>query len=136
VPLLRAEGHRDFLLFQSLEEGRLGCRAGTFPSQALDVVVGDQVNLGFEAPRQRGQRFDLFQAVVQARDQDIFEGDHPSPGLLVILASGGEFGERVLAIDGHDLVASLVKRAVQRNRQPELLGLVREPADLGGETAG
>ena len=55
---------------------------------------------------------------------------------LIILARGGQFLERIFAVDRHDPVAHLVRRAVQGNGQAKLQRLVGEPADLRREAAG
>ena len=44
--------------------------------------------------------------------------------------------EGILAIDGDDSVAGFVRRAVERNREPELQRLVGELADLRRQPAG
>ena len=111
--------------------GREHCRkavdgevAGPLPGEALDGVVGDEIDLGVEPPRVLGEDGGLLERVVDALDEDVFEGHHLALLRLVLGAGVEQFGERIFAIHRHDLLAHVVGRAVERDRQPDLQRLL------------
>ena len=110
--------------------------ARALPLEALDGVVGNEVHLGVQAPRVLGEDLGLLGRVVHALDEDVFERHHLALLLLVLGAGVEQLGEGILPVHRHDLLAHLVGRAVQRQREPDLQRLLRQLADLRGEAAG
>src|SRR5205085_6636622 len=104
--------------------------------KTLDAIVGNQIYFGIEPPSQRAEWFYLVQGVVYAGDEYVFKRNHASAFSLIILAGGGQFAQRILAVDGHDFVAGRVGSAVQRNGQAKLQGFVSELANLRSQAAG
>ena len=95
------------------------------------VVLDDVDEIGGHLAVEADEFVGVFEAVVEIFEEDVFEGDHAVALALVIFASGGEFGQRILAVHGHDFVANGVGGAVERNGESKLERFARELADLG-----
>ena len=136
MPFLQTERAGDSAAGEGFGEVLASGLVGPFPGQALDRVVGDQIHLGVQASGQIRQGFHLGRGVVDSLDEDVFQGDHLALLFEVVAAGLGQFGQRVLAIDRHDLVANRIGGAVQRDRQTELFGFIGQLSDPGGQSAG
>ena len=78
----------------------------------------------------------LLVGVVYTRDQDVFEREPLFLATGVVVTSGKQCLDVVLAIDWHDLVAHFIGRGVQRNREANLQWFVGKFLNLGRQTAG
>ncbi len=78
----------------------------------------------------------LLVRIVHIRDQDVFKREPLFSASGVVVASGKQRLDVVLAIDRHDLVAHFIGRGVQRNRETNLQWFVGKFFDLGRQTAG
>ena len=131
-----AEGGGDAGGGEHGHEGVLPGIAGALPFEALDLVVGDAVDLGFHFARHADEGGGVLGAVVDAGDEDVFKGQPLLFPLGVKGAGLEEHGERVFAVHGHDLRADLIGGAVEGDGEADLEGLLGEFADLRGEAAG
>ena len=79
-----------------------------------------------------GECLCLFDAVVDTREHHVFD-EHLAPAELDVPAALGQHvGERIAIVDRHQLAAQLVRRRVERQREPDrLLDLVDEPVQAG-----
>lgn len=136
MALFDAEGGDDTGTFEGFGKGAALVLRGARPLEAFDGVVGDEVDLGVKASGEGGEGLDLGGGVVDAGDEDVFQGDHLALAIEVMLTGGGEVGEGMLAVDGHDLVADGVGGAVKGDGEAELFGFVGELPDLRGKTGG
>ena len=85
------------------------------PGQGLN---GIRLILAGNARQQLHQRPRIGQAVVDALQHHIFEGDAPRIGGAGIGAAGlDQLGDRIFLVDRHHLVADFVAHRVQRDRQ-------------------
>jgi hypothetical protein len=81
----QAQGRPDLALLEpALETRELRLGRG-LERRALDRAVGDQVDLGPEAPRDRGQAVGVVEGIVEAGDDTVFKGDHPAARPDVLL---------------------------------------------------
>lgn len=108
----------------------------TFPGEAFDGVVGDQIYVRVEVAGDIAKFFGLIERVVDVLDEDELEGDHAAVFLGKLADGGDEFGEGERAVHGHDFFADLVGGAVEGDGEPEAEGLVGELQDFGDEAAG
>ena len=136
VTFFDAEGGDDTGAFEGFGEGAALVFRGAGPLQTFDGVVGDEVDLGVEASGEGGEGLDVGRGVVDAGDEDVFQGDHLALAIQVLLAGGGEVGEGMLAVDRHDLVADGVGGTVKGDGESELFRFVGELPDLWGEAGG
>lgn len=136
MALFDAEGGDDTGAFEGFGEGAALVLGRARPLQAFDGVVGDEVDLGVKASGEGGKGLDVGRGVVDAGDEDVFEGDHLALAIEVMLTGGGEVGQGMLAVDGHDLVADGVGGAVKGDGETELFRFVGELPDLRGEAGG
>ena len=107
-----------------------------FPVESVDGVVGDQVHLGAQAAGVAGEQLGLVERVVDALDQDVFQGEFLFLEAIPVVERGEQVGQRVALVDRHDLVADLVGGAVERDREPDLLRVLGELADFGDQSGG
>ena len=111
--------------------GRGGLEGG-----AGDLVELDEVDVAERSTAEIAKGVDLFLSIVDASDEGVLVGG-AATGLVDVLAERRiEVDEREPLDTGHEGVAGLLHRRMQRHRQRELLGLVGEPEDLGNKTAG
>ena len=104
--------------------------------RARERVEGDEVELGGLAAQQPRELTRVRTLVVHAIEHHILEGDAASVLLVDVVPAGLEqLGDRVLAVDGHELVAQRVIRRMQGHREGAV-GLLRELVDLRHETGG
>ncbi len=136
MAFLAADGSAHALAFEAIVEGVLAGDAGAFPIEAVDSVVGDEVNVSVQIECDSGEGIGLFEGVVDFLDQDELERYHAALGLAVAANRRDELFERVAAVDRHDLVAGLVGGAVQADREAELFGLVGEFEDFRDDARG
>ena len=89
---------------QLIAEGKDGFAGGAGVAVFLaDGVVGDEVDVAMQAIEQGDQLLRMLRSVVDAGQQNIFNGD-PAAGLIDIPAQGGEQDlQRVFFVDGHKL---------------------------------
>jgi hypothetical protein len=93
-------------------------------------VVRDQVHVERRpAAEQPPQPARIAVGVVHAVEQEVLDEDAPPGPLAVVPAGGHEALDRIPARDGHQLLALLVGRRVQREGEPERERLLREPLD-------
>ena len=77
---------------------------------------GNEIDLGGNAGQQAHQLARFGQAVVDALQHDVFEGDAPRVRQHRIVAARLEqLGDRILAVDRHQLVAQLIAHRMQRD---------------------
>ena len=68
----------------------------------------------------------MFEAVVDAFQHDVFEGDFTTPVTIDIAAAGlHQFLDRVLAIDRHQLIAQTIVGRMQRYRERHVGNLLQ-----------
>jgi len=88
-------------------------------------IVGNQIDLAGEFGRQPAQRCGILLAVVETREEDIFEG-RPAPGFFgVILDRVEEFGQGVTFGHRDDLPAFRVDGGMERDGEAIRLPLLR-----------
>jgi hypothetical protein len=136
VTFFAAERGGDALLLEGVQERFLSGFGGALPGEAVDVVIGDEIDFGVQAAGEAGEWGGVGGVIVDAGDEDVFEGEHASFSALIGFAGGGEFREGILAIDGHDPAANVVRGAMEGDGQTELFGFSGQSPDLRGEAAG
>src|SRR5437870_4072120 len=109
------------LLWSGIGKGWLGRLPGDIHYSkgnfSFDFIIRDQIYFGVESPRERSERLHLFEVIVHSFDQNVFEGNHASFFLLVILTGRRQFTEGIFTVDRHDFVAGFIRSAVKRNRE-------------------
>ena len=88
-----------------------------------------------EFPCDVGELARLFERVVHVFDENKFERNHPPVFFRKFLCGGNELCERELAVDGHDLRAHFVGRAMQADCEAKLHRLVGEFANFRHDAA-
>src|SRR5439155_19372641 len=116
-------------------KGLLRALARTLPGEAFDFIIRDQIYFGVESPRERSERLHLFEVIVHSFDQNVFEGNHASFFLLVILTGSRQFTEGIFTVDRHEFVAGFIRGAMKRNREPKYQRFVGQLADLRSQAA-
>jgi hypothetical protein len=136
VTLFAAKGGRNAMSFEGVEEVILGIVGGALPGEALDEVIGDEVDFGVKAAGDLSERLNLSERIVDAFYEDVFEGDHAAFDADIGFARGDELGQWVFAIDGHDALADVIGGAMKGDGEAELFGFAGESLYLGHEPAG
>jgi hypothetical protein len=136
VAFFAAQGGGDAGIREHFQEGFLLSFFRAFPGQAFDGVVGDEIDFGFDTAGAFHQRSRLLQAVIDAGDENVFEGEALFVMLLPIRQGFEELIERVFLVYRHDLVSHLIAGTVKGDREADLQGDVGEFFDLRGEAAG
>ena len=104
--------------------------------RARERVEGDEVELRGLAAQQPREFTRLRTLVVDAIEHHILEGDAAAVLFIDVVPAGLEqLGDRVLAVDRHELVAQRVIRRMQGHRE-RAVGLLRELVDLRHEAGG
>ena len=104
--------------------------------RARERVEGDEVELRGLAAQQLRERASLRTLIVHAIEHHILEGDAASVLFIDVVPAGLEqLGDRVLAVDRHELVAQRVIRRMQGHRE-RAVGFLRELVDLRHEAGG
>ena len=93
VAFFEAEGGGDAGVFEDVVEGAAVGVRRAFPVEALDGVVGDEVHLGVEAAGVAGEDGGLFERVVDALDEDVFEGELLVSCAVPVVERVEEFGD-------------------------------------------
>ena len=100
------------------------------------MIVRDEVDFCAKAMGEFGERDDLVEGVVYAGDENVFQRKLAVFGLLIFLGGGGQFGQRILSVDGHNAIAYVIGGAVQTDGEAILAWLGGELSDLRDEAAG
>ena len=86
--------------------------------RAWPRVERNQIDLGRNTLEQLHQQLGVIHGIVDALEHHIFEGDAARVRRTRIVAAGlQQFGNRIFAIERHQLVAQLVAHGMQRDRQ-------------------
>ena len=136
MAFLDAEGGGDAGLFQDILEGAAVGNGRTLPFQALDGVVGDEVHLCANAAGVAGEDGRLGELVVDPLDQDVFKRELLLFRRVPMRQRIHQLGDGILLVHRHDAVADFVSGTVERDREADLLGMIRELPDLRGEAGG
>ncbi len=121
MPLLVAHRHGNARSDKSPAEGAAFLLRRPLPRQPLHRVVGNEIDLGVELPRDADKRARLRQIRIDALDEDILQRDHVLARSRPRPQSGNQLAKRPLAVDGHDARAHGVARAVQGNSEAQRL---------------
>ena len=107
---------------------RLELRAG-------DLVQLNKIHVGQRVAAEVAESVHLVARVVHAADEGVLIG-RSAAGAVDVLAHGSvKVEQRVLLDARHQEIARLLHRGVERNREGELLGLMRELADHRDDAA-
>jgi len=136
VAFFEAEGGGDAGVFEDIAKGAAAGVRGADPVETLDGVVGDEVDFGVEAAGVAGEDGGLFEVVVDAVDEDVFEGELLVFTGVPVVERVKEFGDGPPFVDWHDLLADVVGGAVEGDGEANLLGVLGELADLWDEAGG
>jgi len=118
------------MLLQDLLEALDRGLGGSLELASRRGVVGNEVDLGFDASQQLCQAERVLDRVVHAVQHDIFKGD-ASPGFQGIMPAGGKKRlDRIALVHRHDPVTHLVGRRVQRYGKVHLPARSAEFLDL------
>ena len=102
-------------------------------ARARERVERDQVHLGRPAAQQRRELACVLRSVVDAVEHDVLEGDAAGVLPLDVMPAGGEqLGDRVPAVDRHELAAQRIVRRVQRHGERDV-GLLGDAQHLRHE---
>lgn len=102
----------------------------------IHPVEGDEVDDAGGAFDELSESLGLFRGVVDFRNEEVFDGDFPSGGGMVIAHGGPGFGDIPLVIDGHETGANLVDGTVEREGEVNRELVSCEFSDLGDEADG
>ena len=86
MTLLAPKSRGNALRFQVVQEAFLDEQCRSFPIQTFNVVVGYQVHLGSETARVPGERTRLFICIINATNEDVFEGNALTLARAIVLA--------------------------------------------------
>ena len=100
VAFFEAEGGLDAGVVEDGVEGAAVGLGRAAPVEALDGVVGDEVDLGVEAAGVAGEEAGLVEVVVDALDEDVFEGELLFFAAVPVVEGVEELGERALRLTG------------------------------------
>ena len=136
APARRAHGARIARAVHDLGEALDLLPVRAFVRRAGPGIERDQVDLGGDAGEQTHERLGVLEAVVDALQHHVLEGDAARVGEAGIGAAGShQLGNRILAVDRHQLVAQFVAHGVQRDGEHGA-GLLAPAGDLGDDAAG
>src|SRR6266404_2346743 len=101
----QTEGAGDAVRLQRVLEHLAAVAVRALPEEALDGIARDEIDLCAQAPGSGAEFVRLLEGIVDAFNENVFEGHHALPCVHVIVAGVEEFLERVLLVHGHDLLA-------------------------------
>src|SRR6185312_1233832 len=129
-----AHGREDPALQELVAEALDGRGARAPVARTRKWIERNEIDLGGMAVQQTRKRARLRRRIVNPVEHDVLEG-HAAAVLLVQVVPAGrqQFGDRMLLVDRHQLVAQRVVRGVQRHRQSHV-GLFGQSVDLWHET--
>ena len=133
VAFFEAEGGGDAGFGEDVAEGLAVGNFRAFPRQALDGVVGDEVDLGLEGARVFGEDVGLGEVVVDTLDEDIFQREVLFFLRVPVLQGIEELGGGIFFIHRHDLIAHGIGGSVEGDGEADLAGMAGELADLRHE---
>lgn len=103
---------------------------------SIHPIEGDEVDNTGGAFDELGEGFSLFGGVVDFRNEEVFDGDFPSGGGVVVAHGGPGFGDIPLIIDGHETGANLINGTVEREGEVDRELVSGELPNLGDEADG
>jgi len=128
-----AEGGVDSLVGDHIAKSVAVIDLRAFPLKSFHRVVGDEVDFGIDSFRAFGEDGSLFQVVVDAFDEDVFQRDFLFFVLTPKVQGIEEVFDGPFAIHGHDEVANVIGGSVERDSEADGHGELGEFADAGGE---
>ena len=134
-PLFDADGHGDMQGLQGVFETFDRLARGTL-ERAARLVVGDEVDFRTRVGGKTRELAPHFGRIVDAREEDVLDGEQTSGGLAVFLAGGEDLADVAAEFRGDEHRARLVVRGVKRKRQVPLLAQFGQRFDAGRPAAG
>jgi len=119
MPFFVAHGDGYTFGDEGFAEEAAGGLGGAHPGETFYRVVGDKVDFGVEQVGNAGEFIDLGQHGVDILNQDVLERDFVFGGAGPLLQGGYELAEGPFFVNGHDLVAHFITRAVQGDGEAE-----------------
>ena len=102
----------------------------------ISGIPRDQIYFGADVRDEAHHAARILRRIVHAAEQHIFKRKIFPRAQRIPPAGVEQHVQRILAIDGHERVALLVARSVQRNRQAGADFFLPEPLDAGNDAAG
>lgn len=117
-------------------EGRNSSAGAGLERALLDMVQGDEIDMGGQAVEQANQMRRHLRRVIHAADHGVFKADAAARFCVIVPAGSQQRGDGIPAIDRHDRAADLVQRRVQGDGKRQLQILLGQTPDLRHQAAG
>ena len=98
-------------------------------------VERDEVHLAPDTPDEGDQASRVGRGIVQAVEEDVFEGDAFPRGDGIVPAGLNEAGQRIFPVDGHDLASERIVRGVEAYGQVHG-AVLAQAGELGDKARG